>query len=143
MSCDLKLKTRQDMVQSYQVLDGKSLHFRTQPYECMFRLSPLHALFCIRVTLWDFFVQDSYIWIYSISIEFNNDELNKSSSNQVHLRKCTSKLYEPIRDWTSKFQWTRSIIVHWNWIIRCVLLLLVDLNYQISIFIQSSIGVYE
>ena len=92
MSCDLKLKTRQHMVQSYQVLDGKSLHFSTQPYECMFRLSPLHAIFCIRVTLWDFCVQDSYIWIYSISIEFNNDELNKSSSNQVHLGKCTSKL---------------------------------------------------
>ena len=143
MSCDLKLKTRQDMVQSYQVLDGKSLHFRTQPYECMFCLSPLHAIFGIRVTLWDFCVQDSYIWIYSISIEFNNDELNKSSSNQVHLGKCTSELYEPIRDWTSKFQWTRSVIVHWNWIVRCVLLLLVDLNYKISIFIQSAIGIYE
>ena len=35
------------------------------------------------------------------------------------------------------------MIVHWNWIVRCVLLLLVDLNYKISIFIQSSIGVYE
>ena len=33
--------------------------------------------------------------------------------------------------------------MHWNWIVRCVLLLLVDLNYKISIFIQSSIGVYE
>ena len=78
-----------------------------------------------------------------MSIEFNNDELNESSSKQVHLEKCTSELYEPIRYWTSKFQWTRSIIVHWNWIVRCVLLLLVDLNYKISIFIQSSIGVYE